>query len=243
LAEGRAGEVRLGVQVARVDEADGDTYWMSASERQRCAALARARRPAFVASRRLLRRALAQATGLAEAGWQVTAEAGVAPRAGRPELASGLAPQVSIAHRLGWVAVAVGPAEGGPIGVDLECDRPGHGDPAGRAALAMPADELATWLTLERIRREPALLGAWVAREAWFKAAGGGAPWDFRRLACAPCEAALANVRIWEAGDVHVALCARDAGALSAATCDGWADGADVRASSWRVAPTAPVDR
>jgi phosphopantetheinyl transferase len=231
------------VLVARVDASDGETGWMSASERQRCTALAASRRPAFVASRRLLRQALAQATGLPAAGWQVSAEAGAAPKAGRADLASARVPQLSLAHRLGWVAVAVGAADGGAIGVDVECDRPGRADLAGRAALALSAAELAAWLTLDDVRREPALLRAWVAREAWFKAAGGDAAWDFRRLACAPCEAAQANVRIWEAGGVRVALCARDPNALAAATCDGWPDGAAVQASAWRVAPESAVAR
>ena len=83
--------------------------------------------------------------------------------------------------------------------------------------------------------REAALLRAWVAREAWFKAAGAGAPWDFRRLDCEPCDAADANVRVWESRTLRVALCARDGGALAAASCGAWPRASDVRSSTWRV--------
>jgi phosphopantetheinyl transferase len=103
----------------------------------------------------------------------------------------------------------------------------------------MAGDELARWHALDEPRRAPALLSAWVAREAWFKAAGGAAPWDFRRLACEPCDAVHANVRVWHAGALHVALCARDASALAAASCAGWPDDAAVRTSAWRVASTS----
>ncbi len=96
----------------------------------------------------------------------------------------------------------------------------------------MAGDELARWTALPEREREPALLRAWVAREAWFKATGAGAPWDFRRMACEPAEAALANVRVWEAGALRVALCAPEPGAAS---CDGWPDAAEVRSSLWRV--------
>lgn len=232
-------EPALRVRIARVAE-DGAAQaaapdWMGAGERQRWTALTAAGRRAFVASRRLLRDLLAEATGLAADGWQLSAEAGSAPLASRPDSERAAAPPVSIAHRLGWVAAAVGPPGGGPVGVDIECRRVARSDPAERAALVMPRDDLARWHALAADRREAALLDAWVAREAWFKAAGGGAPWDFRRLAGEPVDAADANVRLWTSGDVHVALCARDAAALAASACGGWPDAAPVRSSTWRV--------
>ena len=232
-------EVGLRVWIARVPEDDASLAaapgWMSAGERQRWTALTDAGRRAFVASRRLLRDALAVATGLAADGWQVSAEAGSAPLASRLDSERGVAPRVSIAHCPGWVAVAVGADAGGAIGVDIECDRPSRSDPAERAALVMQGDELARWQALAADEREAALLRAWVAREAWFKAAGTGAPWDFRRLVGEPCNAADANVRIWESGQVRVALCAHDAETLGAASCTGWPEAPGVRSSSWRV--------
>ena len=232
-------ELGLRVWIARVFDDDashaGAPDWMSAGEQRRWTSLTGAGRRAFVASRRLLRDALAEATGLAADRWQVSAEAGSAPLASRLDSERDVAPQVSIAHCPGWVAVAVGGDDGGAIGVDIECDRPSRSDPADRAALVMQGAELARWQALAASEREAALLRAWVAREAWFKAAGAGAPWDFRRLACEPCDAADANVRVWESGTLHVALCARDAGALAAASCGGWPQGSDVRSSTWRV--------
>ena len=232
------------VRIARVSRDDGAhagaPAWMSAGERQRWAASAGALRAAFVASRWLLREALALATGVAAEAWQVSAEAGSAPLASPVDLERRLAPPVSIAHRLGWVAVAVGATGGGAIGVDIECERPPRSDAAGRAALVMADEELARWHALDGGEREAALLRAWVAREAWFKAAGTGAPWDFRRLAGEPCDAPDANVRIWESGALRLALCAPDAEALRAASCTGWPPGSDVVSSSWRVGPRTP---
>lgn len=236
-------ELGLRVRIARVPDKDashaGAPDWMRAGEQQRWTSLTGARRRAFVASRRLLRDALAEATGLPADGWQVSAEAGSAPLASRLDSERGAAPQASIAHCPGWVAVAVGADDGAAIGVDIECDRPSRSDPAERAALVMWGGELARWQALDASEREAALLRAWVAREAWFKAAGAGAPWDFRRLVCEPCDAADANVRVWESGTLHVALCARDAGALAAASCVGWPQASDVRESSWRVSVLA----
>jgi len=238
LAEGR-----LRVAIARVTDRPGAAGaapdWMCAEERQRWTTLRDAGRPAFVASRRLLRETLAEATGLAADGWHVSAEAGVAPVASRPDLARYAAPPISIAHRLDRVAVAVGAAGGGAIGVDIECDGVSRADLSERAALVMPRAELARWQALNADERAPALMRAWVAREAWFKAAGAGAPWDFRRLECAACAPAHANVRLWEAGAVWVALCAHDAPALAAARCEGWPARPPVRISSWRVCALA----
>lgn len=230
-------EPGLRVRIARLASDDGAPQappaWMGAAEQQRWRASTLAGRRAFVASRRLLRDVLAEATGLSAEGWQVSAQAGSAPRASRPDGERATLPQLSIAHRLDWVAVAVGAPEGGPIGVDIECLRPARSDPADRAALTLPGDERVRWRALDDAEREAALLRGWVAREAWFKAAGAGAPWDFRRIASERCDAAQANVRIWEAGDLCVAVCA--CAALAGVTCEGWPPGAVARPSCWRV--------
>jgi phosphopantetheinyl transferase len=223
------------VGLARVR--DDDAYaaapaWLGADERARWTTLAPPRRPAFAASRRLLRELLAQATGVPADLWQVSAAAGAAPVATRLDRPGEPAPPVSLAHRLDWVAAAVGGADDGALGVDLECDRPARGDPAARAALVLAGDELARWTALPEDARAPALLRAWVAREAWFKAAGPGAPWDFRRLACEPADATRANVRVWEAGALRVALCAQ---APAQATCAGWPEPGEPRKSLWHV--------
>ena len=232
----------LRVRIAPIDMlvtvAGGDApAWLGAAERGRWMTLAATRRREFLAARRLLRDLLAQATGQPGHRWQVSAEPGMAPVAALVDDQACQVPHVGIAHRLGWVAVAVGPAEGGTIGVDIECGRPPRGDPAERAALMLPADELVRWRALSDARRAPALVRAWVAREAWFKAREHAAPWDFRRIACDPCEPAQANVRIWEAGQLWVALCVGGAGALEAALCDGWPEPA--ASSYWHVRPLA----
>jgi len=228
-----------GVWIARVPDHGAAPAaapaWMGEAEQRRWAVLSEAGRRPFEAARRLLRDALGEVTGLSADGWVVSAEAGTAPLARRLDGEAVPSPRVSIAHRLGWVAVAVGPADGGAIGVDVECERPSRGGQADRAALMMPADEWGRWLALAAGEREPALLRAWVAREAWFKAAGAGATWDFRRLVVEPVDGVDANVRIWSAGPVHVALYAGDAGALAAASCQGWPRELDARSSTWRV--------
>jgi phosphopantetheinyl transferase len=232
----------LRVRIAAIDPlvavaGEDAPAWLGASERRRWTTLAPARRREFLAARRLLREVLAQATGQPGHRWQVSAEPGMAPVAALADGQACPAPNVSIAHRLGWAAVAAGPAEGGKIGVDVECEGPRRGDPAERAALMLPADELARWHALADARRAPALMRAWVAREAWFKAREHAAAWDFRRIACDACEPAQANVRIWEAGPTWVALCTGDAVALEAAPCDGWPEPA--ASSYWRVRPLA----
>lgn len=227
------------VWIARVADADGPhdaaPAWLGADERERWATLPPPRRRAFVASRRLLRDGLALATGLPAAAWQVSAAAGVAPVARRADGAGGRVPPVSLAHRLDWVAVAVGDERDAAVGVDLECERALRGDVGQRAALVMAGDELARWRALPELERAPALLRAWVVREAWFKA-GADAPWDFRRMACEPAAAGSANVRVWEAGPLQVALCCADP---AAATCDGWPAAAEPRSSLWRAGERA----
>jgi 4'-phosphopantetheinyl transferase len=214
----------LRVAVARVarspdDGGDAMPGWLGESERRRWTTLSSPARGAFVTSRALLRELLQAATGVPAPAWAVSAETGRAPVATSSEWA--LAIHVSLSHRLGWAAAAVGESV---LGVDVECDRPARGDPAERAALMLSPDEFAQWQALAADDREAALLARWTAKEAWFKALPPeAAPWDFRRVrasARAPADA-RANVRTWRATPVHLALCCGDARALAEARCDG----------------------
>jgi len=210
----------LAMRLARIDALDvaaddgAAPAWLGESERGRWAALAGERRREFVAGRRLLRAVLAQATGIAPGQWDIAAPDAAAPRVRGP-----VPLHASVSHRLGWVAAAV---SDGAVGIDVEVARPGRGDPAGRAALMLAPGELAAWHALAADRRESALLAAWTAKEAWFKAsAPGAAPWDFRRVRALASAPARANVRAWATGPLHVAVCSRDATALARLACEG----------------------
>ena len=207
--------------------------WMGDAERRRWIGLSAGARCEFAASRALLRTLLQEATGVSADAWDVSAEAGTAPVA-RPARDGGSAgaPRASLSHRLGWVAAAVAD---GPVGIDLECHRPARGDPAERAALVLSPAELPPWQALPPDDRESALLARWVAKEAWFKASPPAtAPWDFRCIVARPCAAAHANVRVWEAPPLHVAVCCADAQALAGTDCEGL-DAATARSSFWHV--------
>ena len=210
--------------------------WLGPDEERRARSLAPAARAAFAGSRLLLRRLLEQSTDVAAARWALSSQPGCAPVASVAD-ARDAAPAVSLSHRLDWVAAAAGDAASGAIGVDLECLRPARSPAAARAALMLSPGELGAWLELPDDAREPALVRAWVAKEAWFKASpAGSAPWDFRRIDVRACEAAQANVRVWHAGALFVGLCCGDARALAGYACEGLPDG-EVDESSWRVGP------
>jgi phosphopantetheinyl transferase len=235
--------------------------WLSDDERRRLAALAGPAREAFIASRALTRHVLADATGVAADRWRLSAPAGRTPEAsvvGAPAEDADAASEavevgaaavvasstgegalrVSLAHRLGWIVAAV---SDGDVGVDIECERPVRAPAAERASLMLTADEIKRWRALPEPEREPALLCAWVAKEAWFKALpAGSAPWDFRRVNARPCAAEVANVRVWSARPLWVALCREDADALAAVQCDGLPADVTVEESWWRVS-RAPV--
>lgn len=227
----------LRIAVARMDELEGDAAtapgWMSVDEQLRWRRGAAVARREFASGRALVRRLLRSATGVPAEEWLVSAQDGTAPVA-RMRMRDVLL-HVSVSHRLGWVAAAVSER---PVGVDLECARPARTDAADRAALMLSFEELPAWQALVPEQREPALLTAWTAKEAWFKAApSGAAPWDFRRLAARACPPAQANVRVWDSPPLHVAVCA-DVHALFAASCDGLPQ-ACTPASFWHVAPAA----
>lgn len=210
----------LRVAVARVTAWPGDGAmpgWLCDPECRRWATLRPPARGAFVASRALLRQLLQSATRVPAAAWQVSAEAGSTPVARASSFAHAV--HVSLSHRLGWVAAAVGDT---PVGVDLEVDRAPRSEPADRAALMLSPAELAEWHAVPASDREAALLMRWTAKEAWFKAAPPqSAPWDFRRVHVRASEPARANARTWRATPVHVALSCADAGALADARCEG----------------------
>ena len=225
----------LRVAIAPVSESplgDGAAPgWFCASERSRWTQLPASSRCEFMASRRLLRALLRAETGASSGDWDVSAQPGVAPLA-RASGDAGDAIHASLSHRLGWVAAAI---SDGPVGVDIECERPSRGDPNERAALMLSPVEFASWEALPADEREPALLTHWTIKEAWFKASPPEvAPWDFRRLVAHACPPAQANVRAWTARPVHVALCCDDANALAAVAGLGL-DEAAAHTSFWRV--------
>lgn len=218
----------LQVAVARIDvDADAPApAWLGASERARWATLAPSAGPGFVASRALLRRLLRTATGNASGDWSVSAEAG-----SEPVVEGAAAVRASLSHRLGWVAAAV---SDDAVGVDVEVARPSRADTPGRAALMLAAAEFAHWNALSPERRESALLTAWTAKEAWFKASPPhAAPWDFRQVVARACAPASANVRTWAAPPLHVAVCSANADDLARVDCAGLAPAAT--STFWRV--------
>ena len=224
----------LQVRIARIDAvvAGGDAEvapaWLDRAERERWATLAAVRRREFAAGRRLLRDTLARATGSTAQDWEISAAAGAAPAVRGP-----VALHASLSHRLGWVAAAVSHAA---VGVDVEVARPSRSDPAGRAALMLAPVELAAWNVLEPALREAALLAAWTAKEAWFKAAAPQpAAWDFRQVVARACAPAQANVRVWDAAPLQVAVCGADAGELARVECEGL-EAPAAASTSWRVA-------
>jgi len=241
------------------ETSDALPEWLGADERRRLATLTGPARHAFVASRALTRQLLAEATGVAASRWVLSAPAGRSPEASVPEdadaavageevedadraeasapadAARGLdtPPRVSLGHRLGWVVAAVAD---GDVGVDIECERPVRSAAAERASVMLTRDEIAVWRRLPEPEREPALLCAWVAKEAWFKAVPAGtAPWDFRHVRARACTPAEANVRVWSARPLWIALCRDDAAALAATECAGLPEGGPVEETWWRV--------
>ena len=202
--------------------------WMDEAERRRSAQGSATARAQFIAGRALMRLALERATGFPPEAWTVSAEPGRAPRVRGPADV-----HVSLSHRLGWVAAAV---SNGPVGVDVECPRARRSLPEERAGLMLAPEELSAWIALRPAARESALLERWTAKEAWFKAAPGqDAAWDFRRVIASACESARANVRVWLAPPLHVAVCSHHPGALAAAQCEALPGGHEA-SSFWHVA-------
>lgn len=226
----------LRIAVARIPEPpvpadDLAPAWMGGSERCRWAGLAPAPRREFVASRALLRGLLDSVEGVAGGCWDVSAEPGTAPIL-RSASTTTLVRRVSLSHRLGWVAAAVSDQA---VGVDVECARPARTDPHERAALMLAPEEMPAWGALAADLRESALLTRWTAKEAWFKATPPQASaWDFRQLVARACAPERANVRVWVAPALHVAVCRDDGVDLVGVECAG-IDAASCTSSFWRV--------
>lgn len=136
------------------------SVWLSDSEQQRLAGLARApRRRAFVAGRWLARRLFAERLGGPPAALRLELDA-----RGRGLPCQGLG--LSISHSGDWLAAAIGDGDG--FGIDLEQPRPAR-DWAGMAALiGLPAGS-----ELDFYRH-------WVLCEAWLKAQA--TPWSLADL-------------------------------------------------------------
>ncbi len=206
--------------------------WMGESERRRWANLPPAARRAFLASRALLRDLLESVEGVAAGCWDVSAEPGTAPIL-RSAVATTMARHASLSHRLGWVAAAVSDQA---VGIDVECARPARTDPHERAALMLAPDEVPAWNALAPDLLEAALLTRWTAKEAWFKATPAQASvWDFRAVVARACAPERANVRVWVAPALHVAVCGDDALDLVRAECAG-IDAASATSTFWHVA-------
>jgi phosphopantetheinyl transferase len=202
--------------------------WMGEAERRRSVQGSATARAEFIAGRALLRRVLEGATGFPPEAWSVSADAGRAPLVRGPSHV-----HASLSHRLGWVAAAVSDS---PVGIDVECLRPGRSTPHERACLMLASEELPAWNALRPAARESALLERWTAKEAWFKAAPvQDAAWDFRRVVASACEAARANVRVWLAPPLYVAVCSHHPGALAEAQCEAL-PGAHEASTFWHVA-------
>ena len=227
----------LRIAVTRVPEppCPGDDLapaWMGESEQRRWAGLSPSARREFVASRALLRELLAAVAGVPAGCWDISAEPGTAPIL-RSADATTVPPRASLSHRLGWVAAAVSDKA---VGVDVECARPARSDPRERAALMLAPEEVPAWNALTPDLRDSALLTRWTAKEAWFKATPPQASaWDFRRVVARACAPERANVRVWVAPPLHVAVCGDDALELVDVDCAG-IDPATCTSTFWRVA-------
>ena len=127
--------------------------------------LARQRLKSTVLARNLLSRMLVDIWGMAPEKVTIRSE-----RSGRPyvePVSSQPPPFISISHSRGWIACAA--TEIGPLGIDIERQRPGR-DHAGIAAMAFGPREVA--------RTSNSGIGAfyriWTLREAISKARGQG---------------------------------------------------------------------
>lgn len=98
---------------------------------------------------------------------------------GKPALAGGAGPHVSLAHSGAFAAVALTAA--GPVGVDIEQPRPVP-DAAGLARTVMSTREFDRWRGQPAATATDALLRAWTWKEAVLKALGVGLAGDVRAV-------------------------------------------------------------
>ena len=145
--------------------------FVTAADRERCAAATHPRRRAeCLAGRALLRHALEQFTGRSGPSHELRAT----PE-GKPECVAG--PAISLSHSGEIVVCAV--AAGGSIGVDVETRRPRTPVMALAAQYFSPLE--ASWIEADPDRRFQML---WVLKEAYLKALGVGLAGGLGSLEC-----------------------------------------------------------
>ena len=145
--------------------------FVTAPDRERCAALTHPRRRAeCLAGRALLRHALEQFTGRSGLSHELRAT----PE-GKPECVAG--PAISLSHSGEILVCAV--ASGGSIGVDVETRRPRT--PARTLAAQYFSPLEASWIEADPDRRFQML---WVLKEAYLKALGVGLAGGLGSLEC-----------------------------------------------------------
>jgi 4'-phosphopantetheinyl transferase len=130
----------------------------------------------FIAGRALLRRTLADYTGVEAADIRFEHAEN-----GKPALAGAAALRFSVSGSESLVLVAL--RQHSEVGVDIECVRPVD-DRIAQAA--MTADELARHEALPGGERERNFFSTWVAKEAVSKALGRGLRLGFADFACPP---------------------------------------------------------
>jgi phosphopantetheinyl transferase len=146
--------------------------FVTAADRERCAALMHPRRRAeFLAGRALLRHALEQFTGRKAHSHELR----VTPE-GKPECVAG--PAISLSHSGDIVVCAV--ASGSAIGVDVETRKPRPPAVTTLAAQYFSPFE-AAWIEADPDRRFQML---WVLKEAYLKALGVGLAGGLSSLEC-----------------------------------------------------------
>jgi len=149
---------------------DGDGI-LPKGERRRAAAIRSIRgRMRFLRERILVRGILAKYVGAAPADLQFTQD----PR-GKPHLGGAHRSQIefSLSDSAGQVWIAVGRC--GPLGLDIERIRP-RADVERLAGRFFAPDEAAKLRALPAAARVDAFFRAWVQKEAYLKALGGGVP-------------------------------------------------------------------
>ena len=115
--------------------------------------------------RALIRRLLADATGISGAEWRIVTDAEGRPGAVAANGRGG--PDISIAHSGRWVACGL--AERGRIGIDIEVERKQRDVQAIAKSVFSPAEQKAV-----AVDGQAAFLAFWTMREAIAKALGGG---------------------------------------------------------------------
>lgn len=213
----KAGVVHLAcAHLATLSPSNGD--WLSASERQRLAAITTPRRRAqFLGSRWLARWLLWQVhDDVLPADWQLEAPTDAPPRVpGRSDLV------LSISHSGDFTACALA-AE--PVGVDLEHPQRSR-DISGLIALTCTVSEQRLFATLGDAEREALFYELWTVKEAWLKRRGKWiAPQALQRMDAVPSPDG--QVQTWRCSAWWLAV---------TATKVKWWSAEPERLQAWRV--------